>query len=57
MTTARPSAEDDECLELLLADERCTTWEGHFMESLADHDQWTEKQAAKFDEIWERLHP
>lgn len=50
----RPTQEDQEALELLSKRDSLSEWEEGFLASIADRDIWTAKQAAKFDEVWER---
>lgn len=48
----RPTAEDQEALEILGKRDDLTEWEEDFLQSLSEKASWTEKQAVKFDEIW-----
>lgn len=53
MSEARPTAEDQEALEILAKRDDLSEWEETFLASLEDRASWTEKQAAKFDELWQ----
>ncbi len=53
----RPTPQDRDALELLLADENLSDWAAGFVESLANwNGPWTEKQANKFDELCEETY-
>ena len=53
----RPTPQDRDALELLLADENLSDWAAGFVESLANwNGPWTEKQANKFDERCEETY-
>lgn len=50
----RPTEEDQEALEILAKRDDLSSWEEEFLISLDERRDWTAKQAAKFDEVWER---
>lgn len=49
--------EDDEAITILLSryNERLSAWEVEFIESIADREQFTEKQREVFERIWGRV--
>ena len=55
----RPTTEDREAIDILMNSQQMNVWEDDFVCSLRqqadDGKIWTEKQAAKFDEVWERV--
>jgi len=50
----RPTADDDEALELMAKRDDLSEWEEGFIESLAGQTVWSVKQGEKFDELWTR---
>lgn len=53
----RPTKEDRDALRLLLAREDLSDWAAEFVESLRNwRGNWTEKQAARFDELWSEYY-
>lgn len=49
-----PSAEDREAIEILSKRDDLSPWQEDFLESLDAREQWTEKQKATFDALWEQ---
>lgn len=53
----RPTKEDRDALRLLLAREDLSDWSAEFVESLRNwRGNWTEKQAVRFDELWNQYY-
>jgi hypothetical protein len=50
----RPTEEDEEALDLLLANDRIPEQSARFLEGLVDRGEWTPKQCAWFDDLCER---
>lgn len=56
MRSGRPKGDDHKALDLLCANEDLDTFDAEFLESLLEwRGEWTEKQAAYFDQLCDRL--